>query len=225
MDQTTIITSFVILPIAGYLLGSIPFGLLLGLTRSVDIRHAGSGNIGSTNVARLLGRKWGYLCFILDVAKGFLPVCWAGSYLHRLAGGASHATLPTALQWAWLSVAAACVLGHMFSIYLRFYGGKGVATSLGVLLGLWPYFTLAAILAFAVWTAVWGAWRYVSLASIVAAVSFPAAFVVLIWRLDQWYFVDLWPLFIFSCLMGLIVVLRHRTNIARLFAGTENRSH
>jgi len=215
------IYSFVILCGLGYLLGSIPFGLLLGFMHGVDVREKGSGNIGAANVSRLLGRKWGYLCFVLDVAKGLLPVIYAGRYLQRVYEVEPGQMLGLAGQWAWLCVGTACIVGHMASIYLRFKGGKGVATSLGVLLGLWPFFTLTAVIAFAIWAAVWGLWRYVSLASIIAALSFPLAFVVLIWRIEQWTFGELWPLFAFSCVMAALVVLRHRGNITRLRAGTE----
>ena len=218
MDPT-----FLIIIALGYLLGSIPFGLLIGKARGIDIRTAGSGNIGSTNVARLLGRKWGYLCFALDVAKGLAPVLYAALTLRRAFDVDPGATLPLSGQLIWLTVAAACILGHMFSLYLRFHGGKAVATSLGVLLGIWPYFTLTALVVLAVWVAVWGFFRYVSLASIIAALAFPAIFVILIARIDAWLFHQLWPLFTFSALMALLVILRHRTNIARLLQGTENR--
>lgn len=211
-------TQSIVLVGLGYLLGAIPFGLLIGKARGIDVRIAGSGNIGSTNVGRLLGRKWGYLCFLLDVAKGLGPVLYAGSYLRRVGEqmGAAEMTL-------WLGVGAATILGHMFSIYMGFKGGKGVATSLGVVLGIWPFFTLTGVVVLAVWVAVWGFWRYVSLASIVAAVCFPVMFAVLVGRIPKWTLSDLWPLFVFSCLMAILVIFRHRSNIARLWAGTENR--
>ena len=123
----------------------------------------------------------------------------------------------------WLAVGAATILGHMFSVYMGFKGGKGVATSLGVVLGIFPYFTLTGLVVLAVWVAVWGFWGYVSLASIVAAVGFPVMFAVLVKRVPEWTFSNLWPLFVFSCLMAILVIFRHRSNIARLWAGTENR--
>jgi len=212
---------FLILPLLGYLLGAIPFGYLIGRAHGVDIRTQGSGNIGSTNVGRILGRKWGIICFFLDVAKGFLPTWWTGHYLALNTSDSSG--LSVASQLLWLLVAAACILGHMFSLYLRFQGGKGVATSLGALLGVWPYFTLAGLVAFFIWLAVWGSLRYVSLASIIAALSFPIAFLILIWRIPAWRFNQLISLFIFSSLMALLVILRHRSNIRRLLAGTESR--
>lgn len=223
MNTYTALMCFVVLPALGYLLGAIPFGLLIGRARGVDVRRQGSGNIGSTNVGRLLGRKWGYICFLLDVAKGLLPVLYAGHYLRSIAQAPDSQSPAQLAQLAWLLVAAGCILGHMFSVYLKFTGGKGVATSLGVVLGIWPFFTLTAVVALAIWLAVWGACRYVSLASIAAAVAFPATFLILIGRLEPWRLDKLWPLFVFSCLMAALVIIRHRSNIARLLAGTENR--
>ena len=222
MDNQTII-KFFIFPVLAYLLGSIPFGLLIGKARGLDVRTAGSGNIGATNVGRLLGRRWGYICFLLDVAKGLIPVVLINLYLRRCGSLAADAGLPPTAQWALLAAGTAAILGHMFSLYLRFHGGKGVATSLGVVLALFPYFTLTAPLALGVWAAVWGRWRYVSLASITAALAFPAGFVLLIWRIDNWHFYSLWPLFSFSCLLAALVILRHRANIKRLLTGTENQ--
>lgn len=223
MSDTTILRVFPLLVLAAYLLGSIPFGLLIGRLRGLDVRRHGSGNIGSTNVGRVLGRQWGYLCFLLDVAKGLLPVLYAGHYLRANVAPNGVATLADADQWIWLAVGTATIVGHMFSIYLRFHGGKGVATSLGVVLGIWPYFTLTGLFAFAIWLAVWGLSRYVSLASIVAALSFPVGFLLLIWRIPAWHVEQLEPLLVFSCAMAILVVIRHRANIQRLLRGTEER--
>jgi len=223
MENVLIFKIFVLLPGLGYLLGAIPFGLLIGLARGVDIRQQGSGNIGATNAGRVLGRGWGYGCFFLDVGKGLLPVLWTGHYLRGVGLGNEAGGLVTAGQWSLLAVAAGCILGHMFSVYLKFKGGKGVATSLGVLLGVWPWFTLTAVLAVLVWVAVWGFSRYVSLASIAAAMSFPLGFWLLIRQIPTWQFSELVPLFGFSCAMAALVVFRHRSNIVRLLAGTETR--
>ena len=213
---------FVIFPLLAYLLGAVPFGLLLGKSKGVDIRQLGSGNIGATNLGRALGRKWGLLCFFLDVAKGLVPVLLAGSYL-RDHLTESNGTFTQIGQFAWLLTGSAAIAGHMFPIYLRSWGGKGVATSLGVLLGVWPYFTFSVVFSLAIWLVVWGGWRYVSLASISAAAGFPLGFLLLILQLERWEFARLWPLFVFSCLIAALVIVRHRGNIARLLAGTENR--
>jgi len=223
MSTRIIITTFVILPLLGYLLGSIPFGLLIGLSRGIDIRQHGSGNIGATNLGRTLGRKWGYVCFVLDVAKGLLPTLFAGGYVKTVFEVNSSQSPGVSGQLAWLSVGAACILGHMFSVYLRFRGGKGVATSLGVVLGVWPYLTFTAVIAMLIWVGVWGMTRYVSLASICAAVAFPIGFVLLIRQLETWQFSILWPVFAFTVLMASLIIVRHRANITRLIAGTENR--
>ena len=203
------------LPLGGYLAGSIPFGFLIGRAKGIDLRKAGSGNVGATNVARVLGRPLGYLCFGLDVAKGLLPVLVAGLILRKDG-------LTTAEQLAWIGVAMGCILGHIFSIWLHFRGGKGVATSLGVLLGFWPYLTLPGVGAFVVWMVVTLIWRYVSLGSIVAAIAFVPLFVANC-LLVGWSLSDMLPLLAFAVAMATLVIYRHRTNIRRLVAGTEGK--
>lgn len=223
MDVITKVIIYLVLPLAGYALGAVPFGFLMGKSRGLDIREHGSGNIGATNVGRVVGKKWGYICFGLDVLKGFVPVILAGWFLRHSYDLSGTELLPESAQLVWLVIAGACILGHVFPVYLRFKGGKGVATSLGVMLGIWPYYTLTAVLALLVWVAVWGMWRYVSLASIVAAMCFPPAFGILCWRIPAWRLTDLLPLMVFGCLMAVLVIARHRGNIRRLLQGTENR--
>ncbi len=126
--------------------------------------------------------------------------------------------------WLWLAVGCAAVLGHIFPIYLRFKGGKGVATSLGVALGLWPYFTVCAFIAFIVWVVVLVIWRYISLASITASIALPLALLCLILLRPNWQFTDLWPLLIIATAIALMVIIRHRTNISRLLAGMESKA-
>jgi glycerol-3-phosphate acyltransferase PlsY len=201
------------LPAAAYLIGSIPFGVLIARSRGVDLRGRGSGNVGATNVGRVMGARWGYLCFVLDVLKGFVPVFVVG---RLLAGGAGRPE--PAVQAAWLATALGCILGHVFSLYLRFRGGKGVATSLGVLLGVYPYYTWPGLAALGLWVAAVLIWRYVSLASILAAAAFPVLFAAMRWPVG-----DLWPLLVFAAVIGALVVIRHRSNIRRLLAGSENR--
>ncbi len=122
--------------IGAYLLGSVPFGMLIAAAHGIDLRKVGSGNIGATNLSRALGRRWAYVCFVLDLAKGLLPTLAAGIWLDGIAG--------TNGLLAQLAVGCAAVTGHVFPVYLRFKGGKGVATSFGVALGLWPYYTICA---------------------------------------------------------------------------------
>jgi len=208
--------TFVILIIAAYLLGSIPFGLVIAKAHGKDLRSIGSGNIGATNVARALGRKWGYFCFLLDVVKGMVPML-AGRFLTQVAN-------PTpALICLWLLVGCAAILGHVFPIYINFKGGKGVATSFGVALGLWPYFTICAVIAIAVWGLFVLVWRYVSLASMAASVAFPVALLLAVHLTKAWYFADLWPLLVAAIAIPIMVILRHRENIRRLLAGTESK--
>jgi glycerol-3-phosphate acyltransferase PlsY len=205
----------ILLPVA-YLVGAIPFGLLVGLARGIDVRKAGSGNIGATNVGRLLGGKFFALVFILDWLKGLLPVLAAGFVLGFVAGDSLTYLL-------WLGVGFAAIAGHMFSVFLKFKGGKGVATSAGVLLGLFPYFTWAGLIAVAVWAVVFFAKRIVSLASIVGAGVFPIAYLALALLLKWDPFGVQWPLLLFAFVIGGLIVFRHRSNIARLRAGTEAR--
>lgn len=211
-----------VLALAAYLVGSVPFGYVVARLKGIDIRQHGSKNIGATNVARVLGRKWGYLVFALDVLKGAVPVAMAGVWLHpggQPAGGPD----PVVLLLLWLLVACAAIAGHIFPVWLRFRGGKGVATSLGVVLAIYPFFTFPGLIALGVWVVVVLIWRYVSLASIAAAVAFPAALLAMSLIGGQWGMSHIWPLVIFGCAMPLLVVWRHRTNIARLIAGTESK--
>lgn len=208
---------FVPAVIAAYLIGSIPFGLILAKAHGKDLRKIGSGNIGATNLARALGRRWGYLCFALDTLKGLLPMV-------AVAGIAGRPDEPALLAW-WLAVGIAAILGHVFPVFLGFKGGKGVATSFGVALGLWPYFTLGAFVALAVWLGTVLIWRYVSLASICAAVTFPLVLFVGILVVPSWTACGLWPLLIAAVALPVLVIVRHRDNIRRLIAGTESKIH
>ncbi len=222
MDGNGPLMLFLLL-VGAYLAGSVPFGWLMGRIRGVDIRRQGSGNIGATNVWRVLGRRWGIACFTLDVLKGLAPVCLAGIYLCRHLT-TEQGTLNAKGQGIWLLVGAGAIVGHMFSVFLGFRGGKGVATSLGVVAGMWPYFTVTAVPAFGVWLAVFVWSRYVSLASIVAAIAFPVLFGLFIRLRPDWRIEDLWPLLAFCCVIAGLVVLRHRSNIVRLLNGTEAKS-
>lgn len=202
--------------IAAYLSGSIPFGLLISRLHGRDVRREGSGNIGATNVGRVLGRKWGALCFVLDVLKGLIPVLAAGFHL----GYAGRWNLRTDEAWHWLAVAAAAVLGHMFPPWLGFRGGKGVATSLGTLLGAWPLLTVPGLLAAATWAIVAGLSRYVSLASMTAAIALPL-YILLLALLRRQPCRDLIPFLLVTGLLAILVLVRHQANIRRLITGTE----
>jgi glycerol-3-phosphate acyltransferase PlsY len=193
----------------GYLLGSIPFGWLVAKAHRVDIQRVGSGNIGATNVGRTLGRVWGWLVFVLDAGKGWAAVA--------LANRAWSSPLPGGCPLS-LVAGLGAVVGHTWPVWLKFRGGKGVATGAGVVVGLAPW---AAVVGAGTWLVALGVTRYVSVASICAALTVPLAAWGLYGAQDLW---RPWAL----TAMGLLVVVRHRSNLQRLCAGTEpkiGRSH
>jgi acyl phosphate:glycerol-3-phosphate acyltransferase len=191
-----------------YLIGSLPFGLLIArFVAGVDIRKSGSGNIGATNVARVLGKGLGLTVLVLDCLKGALPTLILPWLL------ADSATLR--LHLAVLSGTAA-ILGHMFPCWLKFRGGKGVATALGVALALAPLSTAVAFVVFALCVALT---RIVSLSSVLAACSFCG---LELWLLRPTPFgEETWSLAAFSIFVPLLIIVRHRSNLARLMRGTE----
>ncbi len=206
---------FSILIAGAYFVGSIPFGVIIAKAHGKDLRSIGSGNIGATNVSRALGKKWAYFCFLLDVLKGFVPV---------LAATLNLSASPTIRDlFLSLAVGIAAILGHIFPIYLKFKGGKGVATSFGVAMGFWPYYTICAIIAFVVWLTVVLIWRFVSLASIVASIVFPLSLGAVIFLNKDWSLSSFWPLFTAATAIPVMVIIRHRDNIKRIIAGTESK--
>lgn len=216
MSQNTWLV--VLLPVVAYLVGAIPFGLFVGYLRGIDVRKHGSGNIGATNVSRVLGRKWGLLVFGLDVAKGALPTALAAWAMR--AYGPDLSWGPLARTLFVMVVQACCVFGHVWPVYLGFKGGKGVATSLGILLGYWPCMTLPGLAGLVTWGLVLLTGRYVSAASIVSAALFP--FYVIAFGLWQaWPASTMVVLTVFATVMAGLIIARHRSNIGRLLAGTE----
>lgn len=214
--------------VAAYLLGSLPFGYLIGRAKGIDIRQHGSKNVGATNVGRALGRPWGVACFVLDALKGAGPVLAAGWH-HELLG-ASPAAIGAGRLWLWLAVAAATVVGHLYPLFLGFKGGKGVATAFGAAVAMHPVFTGPALAALAFWGIILLTTRYMSLASIAAAASFPLWTLVLLpdWNREAWRWESLlatWragvPALLVATALAAAVVIRHRSNIARLLAGNE----
>ncbi len=204
-----VILAFVIFCLA-YLFGSFPSGYFAGKLSGVDIRAKGSGNIGATNVLRVLGKGWGYAVFFADVLKGFAAVRLTFAIVSHFPWASASA------EYFAVLAAVMCILGHTFPVWLRFKGGKGVATSVGVVFGLMP---IAAITIFAIWVAVFETTRYVSVASVVAALSLPVTLGLLLY----WKITDAVILLYFSIVMALLVVWRHRSNFARLLNGTEQR--
>ena len=197
----------IVLVLGAYVTGSLPFALWVGRLRGVDLRHHGSGNLGATNALRVLGPVWGLLTLLLDVGKGYVAVTVFPGLLGL--GTVSGGSL-------WPLVAAlASVLGHVFSPWLRFRGGKGVATTLGAFFALSPWAALAGVAAFVV--TVW-IWRYVSVGSQVLAVTFTVS--TALWGPP-------WPLRGYvlglGVLLCVLIAWRHRANWARVAAGTESR--
>ena len=221
-------------PLVAFLLGSIPFGLLIAKARGVDIRQHGSGNIGATNVLRVLGKKYGIACLVLDILKGFVPTLLAINLI-RFTGQPTGMGIPALMAWAYqfpaesqftaqlLQVVAGlfAILGHNYSPWVGFKGGKGIATSAGVVIALMP---AAIVLLVAIWGLVFRTTRYVSVASIAAVVVLPVLTLYGSWhhgRLQD----GTWnkPLFGLSLTIAVLGVWKHRANIRRLMAGTENR--
>jgi len=194
--------------ILSYLIGSVPWGYLFARSKGVDIRQHGSGNIGTANVLRVMGKKWGYLVFLCDFFKGFLSVK-LGSLI------AAYFLVNVGL--GSVIAAVACVLGHDYPIWLGFKGGKGIATLAGTVLSLFP--PLVFVSFGVVWIAVFLIGRYTSLASISAAVSLPIAVSLIVGKAEPYF-----PLLVgFSVLMAALAIWLHRANIGRLLNGTENR--
>lgn len=193
--------------VAGYLIGSIPTGYLVARARGVDIRGYGSGNIGATNVFRALGKGAGIFVLLTDAAKGALAAGGLPWLLVRLFSSSA----PASGEGLAIAAGVAAILGHNYTCWLRFKGGKGIATSAGVLLVLMPK---GLGLALVTWLVVFVAGRYVSLASIVAAAALP----LLVWLTGAS------PTLVGIALaLGALAVYKHRSNIQRLRAGTESR--
>lgn len=231
-------------PILAFLMGSIPFGLLISRSQGIDIRQHGSGNIGATNVLRVLGKKFGIPCLLLDALKGFIPVVIALS-LVRIAGKEASLAIPLLKPWslelasdqrftgqlAHVVTGLMAILGHNYSPWVGFKGGKGIATSAGVLLGLFPFFGVLLLLI--IWAVLFLTTRYVSVASMGAAAALPllthigARFhhvdndksLPTLWEAGTWNK----PLFALSLAIAVMAIWKHRGNIQRLLNGTENR--
>jgi glycerol-3-phosphate acyltransferase PlsY len=219
-------------PLLAFFLGSIPFGLLIAKARGIDIRQHGSGNIGATNVLRVMGKKFGIPCLLLDIMKGFVPTLLAITLI-RFAGQPNGISITCLLPFAkadnsqlmaqslQVITGLFAILGHNYSPWVGFKGGKGIATSAGVVIALMP---AAIVILVLIWLAVFLTTRYVSVASIIAVAVLP---ILTLW--GSWHHGRIqdgtWnkPLFIFSLLVALLGIWKHRSNIQRLMAGTENR--
>jgi glycerol-3-phosphate acyltransferase PlsY len=200
------VLAYIVVAIAAYLLGSIPTGYLVALAKGIDIRAVGSGNIGATNVFRILGKPAGTFVLIVDGLKGFAAAAWLCDTLLNIFNVTSADAEPYRI------IAGICaVLGHNYTCWLKFKGGKGVATSAGVYFALAPK---AAGIALGTWITFFTLSRYVSVASIASAVALPAA---------VWFTEDSAVLGIVTTAIGLLAIVKHRENIKRLLNGTEQR--
>ena len=196
---------FGLLLIGGYIVGSIPFSLIIGrVTRDIDIRLVGSGNVGATNVLRTCGILPGIIALFLDSAKGFIPVFMAG----RLTRGQ---LTPTIVDLIMVGAAAGALSGHVWPVFMQFKGGKGVAVSFGAFLALAPFPTLLSLLIFILVVVIT---RYVSIGSMLAAISFPIFSYIL--KMSN-------IVIVLSILGAFIIIIRHRPNIAKLLSGKESR--
>jgi glycerol-3-phosphate acyltransferase PlsY len=200
--------TWLLIAVGSYLLGSIPFGYLAGRLCGIDIRTKGSGNIGATNALRVLGKKWGYGVFLLDFLKAWFPVKLA------LGWGIALMVHPASAPGALAGLCA--LIGHSFPVWLGFKGGKGIASSAGVIVGLFslPVF----LICLGLWLLIFTVTRYVSVASVVAAAALPVAVGILYYfhRAD-------WLGLTVSIVMAALAIWRHRSNIVRLRDGTEPR--
>ncbi len=197
--------------VGAYLAGSVPFGLIVArLAKGIDIREHGSKNIGATNVTRVLGAKWGVLCFVLDVLKGAMPVLLPNVLL--------TADDPNRTHWQ-VAAGLLAILGHMFPIWLGFHGGKGVATALGVVVMLAN--PISTVITFGMFITCFTVTRIVSISSIGSAATFAVSQMCVLW--PQPFREKTWSVAAFSLAVPTLIIVKHRSNIARLLRGKEPR--
>ena len=199
---------YILTALLAYLLGSVPTGFLVGKARGIDIRTIGSGNIGATNVFRALGTPAGIFVLVADALKGWLAVAVLANLCCNWAAPSASAM---AREWFRIVAGFCAILGHNYTCWLYFKGGKGIATSAGVLVALVPY---ALLIILGIWIVVFAATRYVSLSSICASAALPLA---------TWLTGGSVTLIIITSAMAALAIYKHRSNIGRLLAGTENR--
>ena len=197
---------YIVIAAAAYFLGSIPTGYLVARAKGIDIRTVGSGNIGATNVFRILGKPAGILVLVVDGLKGFAACSWLVDFAVQ-----PFAATPDKIECLKIVAGICAVLGHNFTCWLKFKGGKGIATSAGVYFALAP---LAAGIALGTWIIVFALGRYVSVASIAAAVALPTG----VWLTKNNLFLG-----IVTTALGLLAIYKHKGNIQRLLNGTERR--
>jgi glycerol-3-phosphate acyltransferase PlsY len=202
------VVAYIVVVLIAYLLGSIPTGFLVAKARGVDIRTVGSGNIGATNVFRILGKTAGVFVLLADAAKGWLAVFvmakLIGGWLYPAAG-------PLTRDWFAICAGVAAILGHNYTCWLYFKGGKGIATSAGVLVALVPW---PLVIILSIWIVVFALSRYVSLASISASFALPFA---------AWVVGESTAITLVTAALAVLAIYKHKANIQRLIKGTESR--
>jgi len=221
LDFGVPILCYILVPLVAYLLGSIPFGFLAARARGIDIRTVGSGNIGATNAMRVLGKPMGIAVLVLDACKGWfacLAGAWIGAALLSAGqGGLAHAqdsatAAGPSLERLTVIAGVFAVLGHNYTCWLKFKGGKGIATTAGVYLALAPWPLLIALVVFVLAVLLT---RYISVGSMAAAVALPVA---------VWVMIPHQPLLgVVTTALGALAIYKHKSNLQRLLAGTENR--
>ena len=205
------IVSYIAGIIISYLIGGIPFGYLIAIAKGIDIRTQGSGNIGATNVGRVLGKKYGLIIFLLDMLKGFVVVFFVPALI------SSAVNISTTTDNLLVIFCGFCaVLGHAFPVYLKFNGGKAVATSFGVFIWLMP---ISIAIAFGVWLLTVIVTRYVSLGSMIGSMALVVAVVVVV---DSPFGGNVY-LTLMSVAVAILIIARHTSNIKRIIAGTEKK--
>ncbi|MEE2912242.1 MAG: glycerol-3-phosphate 1-O-acyltransferase PlsY [Planctomycetota bacterium] len=203
-----------------FVAGSIPFGVIIARAQGTDIQQRGSKNIGATNVARVLGIQFGLICFVLDVLKGLLPTLAVGF----IAGifGTQLNSIATNDMLLWFTVAFVAILGHMYSPWLKWRGGKGVATAFGGLVVMWPLLTVPILLVLFAWFLSLMIFRMVSLSSVVASGLLPIiTFGWIYWETGSPSTGQTWPMIVIALMIAVLVIWKHRLNIRRIWHGQE----
>lgn len=203
-------SSYFALILLAYVIGSIPWAYVIAKAKGIDIRKEGSGNVGATNVSRVLGKKWGVLCFILDFLKGAIPVV----IVRVLSSLGLVCANPDYLM---IFVAIATVAGHVWPVFLNFKGGKGISTSAGTIVALAP---ITLIICFSLWVILFKMFRYVSLASIIAAATLPLVGFAL---MKYGYEKNSIPVIGLFAILAVLAIVKHKSNIVRLLQGTEHK--
>ena len=217
MNTTQLIIFYSIIFITSYLFGSIPWAFIIGRANGVDIRKCGSGNVGATNVTRTVGKYWGKLCFICDLLKGVIPILLVAQLTKIFFQEATAETI----NYGCMLAGFGAISGHVWTIFLKFKGGKGISTSAGVLLALAPAPVLAALV---FWVIAFKSSKMVSLASICAAALLPIVALLFNATLKaHTFFVTSTPVLMFLVVIAVIAIAKHHSNIKRIINGTENK--